>query len=234
MPITDYSTTYYPHYDQVGSLRAITDSSGTVIKQIDYDSFGNIISDTNTSMTVPFGFAGGMYDYDTGLTRFGFRDYDPSIGRWTAKDPIDFAGGDENLFGYAHSDPVNFIDSLGLTELDVAVAIEIVRRTQPDLRFPSRVIPYSFSGDYVGEYRYFGDYIRLHEKYYKKKLCDTEAEELLDTIIHEVLHANDSPFKQSHDTYNPHPDIGKEAQRRTSERISQFLKERDPFFQHEK
>jgi uncharacterized protein RhaS with RHS repeats len=73
---------YYPHYDQVGSLRAISDSSGTVTKQIDYDSFGNVISDTNTSMTIPFGFAGGLYDRDTGLVKFGFRDYDPAIGRW--------------------------------------------------------------------------------------------------------------------------------------------------------
>ena len=34
------------------------------------------------------------------LVRFGARDYDPTIGRWTAKDPIDFAGGDTNLYGY--------------------------------------------------------------------------------------------------------------------------------------
>ena len=87
----------YPLYDQVGSLRAISDSSGTVIKEITYDSFGNVITDTLTTMEVPFGFAGGLYDYDTGLVRFGFRDYDPAIGRWTAKDPIDFNGGDVNL-----------------------------------------------------------------------------------------------------------------------------------------
>ena len=44
-------------------------------------------------MKIPFGFAGGLHDRDTNLVRFGARDYDPSIGRWTAKDPIDFAGG---------------------------------------------------------------------------------------------------------------------------------------------
>jgi RHS repeat-associated protein len=97
----------------VGSLRAITDTTGTVIKQIDYDSFGNVITDTLTTMAVPFGFAGGLHDHDTGLVRFGFRDYDPSIGRWTAKDPIDFAGGDVNLFRYVQSDPVNFVDPDG-------------------------------------------------------------------------------------------------------------------------
>jgi RHS repeat-associated protein len=104
----------YPHYDQVGSLKAISDSSGATIKQVDYDSFGNVISDTNTSMTTPFGFAGGLHDRDTGLVRFGFRDYDPAIGRWTAKDPIDFAGGDVNLFQYVSADPVNFVDPQGL------------------------------------------------------------------------------------------------------------------------
>ncbi|MCP4252560.1 MAG: RHS repeat-associated core domain-containing protein, partial [Candidatus Scalindua sp.] len=63
----------------------------------------------------PFGFAGGLHDMDTGLVRFGARDYDTSIGRWTAKDPIDFAGGDVNLYGYVQNNPVNFIDPLGLT-----------------------------------------------------------------------------------------------------------------------
>lgn len=39
-----------------------------------------------------FGFAGGLYDRVTGLVRFGARDYDPSVGRWTTKDAIPFEG----------------------------------------------------------------------------------------------------------------------------------------------
>jgi RHS repeat-associated protein len=61
---------------------------------------------------VPFGFAGGLLDRETGLTRFGARDYDPRIGRWTAKDPLDARGG-TNLFQYAAGDPANLIDPLG-------------------------------------------------------------------------------------------------------------------------
>ena len=113
--------TYYLAYDQVGTLRAVTDASGNVVKQIDYDSFGNILSDSNSSFTVPFGFAGGLHDRDTGLVRFGYRDYDPDTGRWTAKDPIGFAGGDTDLFGYVQNDPVNFVDPLGLASADVAI-----------------------------------------------------------------------------------------------------------------
>jgi len=39
------------------------------------------------------------------LTRFGYRDYDASTGKWTAKDPIGFDGGDTNLYGYVLGDP---------------------------------------------------------------------------------------------------------------------------------
>ena len=55
-----------------------------------------------------------MYDSDTKLTRFGYREYDAYTGKWTAKDPIDFAGGDSNLYGYVLGDPVNFVDTMGL------------------------------------------------------------------------------------------------------------------------
>lgn len=38
----------------------------------------------------------------------------PETGRWTARDPIGFAGGDTNLYGYVLSDPINFVDPTGL------------------------------------------------------------------------------------------------------------------------
>lgn len=62
----------------------------------------------------PFGFAGGIYDQQTKLTRFGARDYDAETGRWTAKDPIRFDGGDTNLMAYVGNNPVNRTDPLGL------------------------------------------------------------------------------------------------------------------------
>jgi len=99
--------------DQVGSVRLVVNSqTGVVTQRIDYDAWGKVLSDSNQGFQ-PFGFAGGLYDRDTGLVRFGARDYDPEIGRWTAKDPILFAGGDSNLFLYAGGDPINRIDPSG-------------------------------------------------------------------------------------------------------------------------
>ena len=116
MPVvmTRGGTTYYFAYDQVGSLRAVADFSGNVLKQIEYDSFGNIIDDTDPSFDIPFGFSGGLYDKDTGLAKFGHKDYDSDIGRWTAKDPILFDGGGTDLYVYCLNDPVNGFDPSGL------------------------------------------------------------------------------------------------------------------------
>ncbi len=106
--------TYYLMYDQVGSLRAVTDAGGAIVKTVTYDSFGNVLEDSNPALDVPFGFAGGLHDADTGLVRFGYRDYAPEVGRWTAKDPIGFGGGDSDLYGYCGGDPINLTDFTGL------------------------------------------------------------------------------------------------------------------------
>lgn len=114
---------YYILTDQVGTPKIISDAHGGVIKQIDYDAFGNVISDSNPDFKIPFGFAGGLQDNDTGLIRFGYRDYDPETGRWTARDPIGFAGGDTNLYGYVLGDPINLVDPNGEAAWAVAGAI---------------------------------------------------------------------------------------------------------------
>ena len=99
--------------DQLGSVRLVVNSqTGDIAQQLSYDEFGIVTQDTNPGFQ-PFGWAGGLYDTDTGLTRFGARDYDAQTGRWTSKDPIRFGGGDSNLYGYVLGDPVNFIDPTG-------------------------------------------------------------------------------------------------------------------------
>ena len=107
-------TTYRLVTDIRGSVRLVVNAAnGSVAQRLDYDEWGRVLRDTNPGFQ-PFGFAGGLYDPDTGLVRFGYRDYDPDTGRWIAKDPILFAGGQANLYLYCGGDPNNFSDMYGL------------------------------------------------------------------------------------------------------------------------
>jgi RHS repeat-associated protein len=99
---------------KTGSPRLLIDiATNTIAQRISYDAYGNMIANTQPDLQ-PLGFAGGLTDPDTGLVRFGARDYDPITGRWMSKDPISFNGGDTNLYGYVGNDPVNFVDPSGL------------------------------------------------------------------------------------------------------------------------
>ena len=146
--------------DYLGSVRLVVNSAtGAIMQQIDYDEFGKVLNDTNPGFQ-PFGFAGGLYDKDTGLVRFGARDYDANTGRWTSKDPILFAGGDSNFYGYVFNDPINFIDPMGLSasfDLQSAINATLVGALtgamdvgQFGLIIPGGVIPGAIIGSVVG------------------------------------------------------------------------------------
>jgi RHS repeat-associated protein len=108
--------TYRIITDHLGSPRLVVNANtGAVAQRMDYDEFGQVLVDTNPGFQ-PFRFAGGLYDRDTGLVRFGARDYDSEEGRWIAKDPIGFIGG-INLYTYCFSDPINYIDQSGFHQV---------------------------------------------------------------------------------------------------------------------
>jgi RHS repeat-associated protein len=108
--------------DQLGSVRLVVNvnastASGSVVQRIDYDAWGNV-TNVPSAFDQPFGFAGGLWDRDTGLVHFGAREYDPATGRWLQKEPLGFGGGDTNLYAYGYGDPVNRIDPSGLAPGD--------------------------------------------------------------------------------------------------------------------
>jgi RHS repeat-associated protein len=86
-------------------------ATGAIVQELGYDAWGRVLVDTAPG-TQPFGFAGGLYDAETGLVRFGVRDYDAEVGRWTAKDPVEFQD-TANLYEYVRSNPVNLFDPSG-------------------------------------------------------------------------------------------------------------------------
>jgi RHS repeat-associated protein len=105
--------TYAYIHNHLGSVKYVVDvSSGAVAQRLDYDEWGQVVADSSPGFQ-PFGFAGGVYDVDTALTHFGYRDYDARYGVWTSKDPIRLAGG-WGEYAYVGNDPLRHLDSVGL------------------------------------------------------------------------------------------------------------------------
>ncbi|NJL29610.1 MAG: RHS repeat-associated core domain-containing protein [Thermoanaerobaculia bacterium] len=115
--------TYRIVSDQLGSVRLVINSvTGEAVQRLDYDEFGRVLLDTSPGFQ-PFGFAGGLYDPQTKLVRFGARDYDPEVGRWAAKDPTLLASSDGNAYAYVLNDPVNLVDPTGFDWVDSSLQV---------------------------------------------------------------------------------------------------------------
>ena len=96
--------------DHIDSIRYVTDEAGTVVTSITYDAFGQP-SVVGSGLRILF--AGLTYDAFAEIYNLHFRQYDPSIGRFLTRDPAGLVTG-ENLYIYAHNDPLNRKDAYGL------------------------------------------------------------------------------------------------------------------------
>jgi RHS repeat-associated protein len=100
--------------DHLGSTVGLTDITGNLTSQANYDSFGNQTGNLGSR----YGFTGRERDDATALMYYRARWYDPKIGRFISEDPIGLAGG-INQFSYVGNNPVNATDPFGLYEKDV-------------------------------------------------------------------------------------------------------------------
>ena len=99
--------------DHLGSVRDIVDNTGTVINHVEYDSFGNILFETNASAGDRYKYTGREWQQELGLYYYRARFYDPANGRFVSQDPIGFEGGDTNLQRYVANNPLSFTDPSG-------------------------------------------------------------------------------------------------------------------------
>ena len=100
--------------DRLGSVRQIVDGAGTILDEISYDSFGNVLSETNSEQGDRFKFTGREYSPELGIYYYRARWYDPSEGRFISQDPIGFSAGDANLYRYLGNAPGDATDPEGL------------------------------------------------------------------------------------------------------------------------
>jgi RHS repeat-associated protein len=113
---TDSTGTYSPISDALGSVLALTNSSGNIITQYGYDPYGNTVGYGGTSANV-FQYSGREND-GNGLYFYRARYYSPATGRFISEDPLGFGGGDVNLYAYVGNNPINRIDPFGLDWLN--------------------------------------------------------------------------------------------------------------------
>ncbi|MCX7429157.1 MAG: hypothetical protein NTW96_26465 [Planctomycetia bacterium] len=104
----------------VGDLVAYSAAAGTfvVVKEIGYDSFGNIVAVVGVASTPLFLYTGRLFDAATGLQNNLHRWYDPVVGRWVSVDPIGFAAGDGNVYRYCGNGSMTRTDPSGLVPDD--------------------------------------------------------------------------------------------------------------------
>jgi RHS repeat-associated protein len=220
--------------DHLGSARLIVNvASGEVAQQLDYDEFGMITRDTNPGFQ-PFGYAGGIYEVSSGLTRFGFRDYDAESGRWTSKDPIGFDGGDSDLYAYVGSNPFQNIDPNGLaTAKEINTALDTIRNIVPSIypEMPTSVTPVAnlqswygpellgytdLSGNIQINADVFGDSSTSVPKYREKMF--------LWTIAHEWIHVQQGFFEMLLSHGELHEQIDKNAESIADMALEQYMK----------
>lgn len=104
---------YFYHADGLGSITRITDSAKKVVQSYEYDSFGKVTASTG-GLDQPYAYTGREHDRETRLYFYRARYYDPEVGRFIGKDPIGFAAGTANYYGYVDGNAVNLTDPDGL------------------------------------------------------------------------------------------------------------------------
>lgn len=98
--------------DHLGSVREVTDSSGTIQAQYGYDPYGQITNVQGTTDS-DFGYARLYRHQASGLNLAAARAYSASLGRFLNRDPIEESGG-SNLYAYAANNAISLTDPSGL------------------------------------------------------------------------------------------------------------------------
>ena len=106
------SAKYFYTKDHLGSVRDVTDSDGNIQGHYEYGMYGEVTQTVGT-LASDFQYAGYYYHAPSGLNLTTYRAYNPTLGRWINRDPIEEEGG-TNLYQYCLNEPISFFDPLGL------------------------------------------------------------------------------------------------------------------------
>lgn len=125
------NTVYWVTTDHLSRPEVVTDGNRQVVWRAANKAFErNVLSDGIGGYNV--GYPGQYWDSESGLWHNGFRDYEPTLGRYMQSDPIGLAGG-ISTYGYVSGNPISSIDPLGLIDLNIpGVPISIHANPGPE------------------------------------------------------------------------------------------------------
>jgi RHS repeat-associated protein len=98
--------------DALGSTIALADAAGAVTTSYTFEPFGTR-AQAGAASANPFEYTGRESD-GTGLYYYRARYYHPGLQRFLSEDPLEFATGDTNRYGYVANNPLLLTDPLGL------------------------------------------------------------------------------------------------------------------------
>jgi RHS repeat-associated protein len=101
----------------------VLDNGGALKDTVQYDAFGNIISETGSSFRGRYAWTGRDRDAETGYQYNRARWYNPSTARWLTQDPLGFDAGDSNLYRYISNGVTLGIDASGMSACVTGVTI---------------------------------------------------------------------------------------------------------------
>lgn len=101
--------------DVLGSTLYLSDDAGVIVRELEYDPFGNAIGSIGAG-EVSQQFTGKEYDEEVGLNYFIGRYYDPLLGRFISRDSFGGVDGNSitrNRFTYVNNNPFAYVDPTG-------------------------------------------------------------------------------------------------------------------------
>jgi RHS repeat-associated protein len=117
-------------YDGAGTVRLLTDSTGTVTDTYDYDAWGNTVNTTGSTPNV-YLYRGEQYDSDLNLYYLRARYFNPLSGRFLTRDPQEGrikVPGSLHKYLYSVGDPINLFDPTGRAPLsEQGLLMQIVK-----------------------------------------------------------------------------------------------------------
>ncbi len=122
------NTTHFYHRNTIRSITEITTLDGQLIERYQYDIYGSvqIFSSQNdlisgSSIQNPYQYTGRRFDMESHNWFLRFRLYSSELGRFLHADPAGFADS-LNLYQYTRSNPIRFIDPMGLASIEVGAS----------------------------------------------------------------------------------------------------------------